>query len=163
MPDDLQIRENIRLQKRMWKVQPIIWSLMLLFVVAGFFGLFGGAGPLNKTTAQGPSFRVEYQRFPTKSIPSTVTVEVDPEAISNGEAKLWLTSEYINHMVLTHVYPLPSKTEARDGGTLFTFSATDGQKATVLLVFEPTTSGPATSAYRVEGGGAVEVSHFIYP
>jgi|SRR5690625_4862947 len=163
MPEELQVRENIPFQRRIWKVQPIIWCLMLLFVGLGFFGAFGGSGPLNQTTIRESLIEIEFERFPVKTIPSTVDVKIDSEAVSDGKIDLWLSNDYLTRMVLRHLYPEPEKSESQDGGTLFTFSVTPGERATISLVFDPHGSGRISTDYRIEGIGSVEISHLVYP
>ncbi len=161
MADDLQIRENTRFQKRVWRVQPVIWCLMLLFVAIGFFGTFGGAGPLNKTSVSERHVKIEFERFPIKTIPTVVTVQID--SAFADEVDLWLNDDYLARMVLKHLYPNPERSRTRDGGTSFTFSVTAGQPATLSLVFEPQSSGRATSDYRIRGAATVKISHLVYP
>lgn len=163
MPEELQVRQNIRFQERVWKVQPIIWCLMLLFVGLGFFGFFGGAGPLNKTTVHQPFIEIEFERFPVKTIPSVVNLKIDSEAIFDGKINLWLSNDYLTGMLLKFLYPEPEKAEARDGGSTFTFSVNPEETATISLVFEPQSSGRIATEYRIEEVGGVQISQFVYP
>ncbi len=134
---------------------------MLLFVVVGFFGTFGGAGPANQTSVTSPPIKIEFERFPIKTLPTVATVEID--TVSDDKIDLWLDDDYLSQMVLQYFYPDPEKSESRDGGTLFTLSVTEGHTATLSLVFAPAKSGRATTDYRIEGVGTVTISHLVYP
>src|SRR5690625_2230435 len=136
---------------------------MLLFVGLGFFGFFGGAGPLNKTTVHQPFIEIEFERFPVKTIPSVVNVKIDSEAISDDKIDLWLSNDYLTGMLLKFLYPEPEKSETRDGGSVFTFSVNPEETATISFIFEPHGSGRISTEYRIEEISSVKVSHLVYP
>jgi len=159
MPDPkLRIDEDIPFQRKVWKFQRIVWGAMLLVVVAGFFGAFGGGGPLNQTTVRTRTIIVDYERFPAKAAASQVRIVAKP----SPSPSLWLSNSYLEQMHLEKILPEPRSAENVDGGILFHFERAEGETV-IQLTLRPLKAGSARTRFHVGEAGAVEIKQFVYP
>ena len=130
-PGDLEIKQDLRFQRRMWALQRIGWAVMALIVLVGLVGVFG-AGPLSSATAgkeEAPLFVEEYERFARFMLPTTLRVRLDP--MGQGEAHLWLDRGYLESVRPQTVTPEPDSVEAGPDGFTYVFKVNDPNRPTV--------------------------------
>ncbi len=76
---DLEMRQDLEFQRRMWVVQRVGWVMMALAALAALLGLFGGAGASSGATAgsrEAPLSIEEYERFLRVGKPAALRVHV---------------------------------------------------------------------------------------
>lgn len=134
---------------------------MAAFVAAGFFGAFGGAGPLNHTAAHAPSFSIQYERFPAKLTPHQVRLTLHPGDAA-ASTTLSIENKYLERMHLEKVNPTPSEVVAREGEMLLHFAPGRGEQI-LVLTFRPIRAGKARSSFRLGGGAELIITQFVYP
>ncbi len=160
----LEVGQDLRFQQRQWAAQRWAWVALVGVVVAAVLGLFGN-GPLSDTAAAAPdgSLRVEYGRFLRCNAPATLTVTFGPTAARDGAVRLLVDADYLRTLRLTRTTPRAEAEQAGPDAVALVFRASPGGPGAVTLEVEPDAPGPASGRFRVDGGPAVEVGHFVYP
>jgi hypothetical protein len=161
---DLEIKQYLRFQRRMWALQRIGWAVLTLVVLAGLLGLLG-AGPLSSATAGekgAPLFVEEYERFARFMLPTTLRVRLDP--MGRVEARLWLDRGYLESARPQTVTPEPDSVVAGSDGFTYVFEVDDPSRPTVVTFdLQPETIGRLEGRVGLGGGERVEFDQFVYP
>lgn len=163
--DGLQIDEDMKFQRRQWKAERIGWVCMTLFLAAAVMGLFG-QGPLSDALAgnDGDPVSVHYDRFPRHGSQASLKIVLGPGAARDGEARVWLSRQYLDAHRLDQVIPEPERVEAAPDRYTYVFKVADAAKETsAVFQLEPDGYGRTTARVGLEGGPAVDVRQFIYP
>lgn len=148
-----------------WRLQQLGWAVMALIVVLALLGVFS-TGPLSwsGTTAADGTVEVQYQRFVRNGGDNTLSLRVAASAVENGEARVWLSNEYVSNVELTQIVPEPRSQRAEAGGVLLIFEVAGG--ATELEA-KITATGDAIGFQRpqvaVAGRELVEFWQLYYP
>ena len=162
---DLQLDEDLRFQRRNWRIERIAWAVLASIIVAAALGLFGN-GPVGSrkvTTADG-TLSLEYQRFWRLQSPMTLNVEVRPATAESTRATIYLTRSYIDAMDISRITPQPERVEAQAVELAYVFAlAEPGLPFTATFRVEPARPWTISGTVRTEGGGESTFTHFIYP
>lgn len=158
-----QIAEDPQFQRLIWRLQPIGWSIMLLIVIAGLLGAFGGLGPLNETRVSIEGMRITYERFPPFGGETHVRISIDTSGIEGDSVRLSLETEYIERMQIQRMDPPPMRTEAREGAMVYEMAAGGSGGTVLLLTLRPRKIGVTAGRFEVQGAGGAELKHFVYP
>jgi hypothetical protein len=162
---DLEIDQDLRFQKRQWKVQRIAWVVGLLVLAAAVAGLFG-SGPLSDGTAgeEGGPLWAEYQRFERNQGQSDLKVFLGPGAASGGEGRVWLGRDYLESIQIESVTPHPLRVEAGPDRYTYVFPVTHPQQGTaVVFRFRPAALGRQQGRLGLPGGTELKFGRFVYP
>jgi hypothetical protein len=165
---DLEINENMTYQRRDWVAQRVGWVVMAAIVIAGFLGLFGGAGLMSSATAgsqEAPIAVEEYHRFVRYGEPTTLRVHLDAQAGTGGEVRMWLNRKYLESIQLQSVTPQPDREVAGPERVIYVFDvATDPEEPTAITFnFQPDKIGPLKAEVGIEGGMSLSFGQFVYP
>lgn len=130
---DLDLREDLGLQRRIWIVERIAWVLMGGVLVFALFGGFGD-GLLSDARARAPggTFELAYERLTRHEVPTRLTFRLAPEELAGGRARLWLSNAYLRHHRIASVEPSLESVEAAAERTYFTFRVADASRPIVL-------------------------------
>jgi hypothetical protein len=160
---DLEIRQHERFQQREWRVQRVGWALMTLLVLAALLGFFG-PGPFSWSSARGPAglLEVDYQRVTHLEADDSLSVIIDPRAVTGNSVALVVDPEWVAAMDINSVTPQPDSETATPEGLELTIATTPGAHTTVTFTYRPTRIG------RVDGGMALDgdrvaVSQLVLP
>jgi hypothetical protein len=162
---DLELDEDLRFQKRQWKVQRVAWVVWLVVLAAAVAGLFG-SGPLSNGTAgeEGGPLWAEYHRFERYQGPSDLKVFFGPGAASGGEGRVWLARDYLESIELEAVTPTPLRVEAGADRHTYVFPVSDPQQGTsVVFRFRPEALGRHEARIGLPGGQELKFGRFVYP
>jgi hypothetical protein len=166
---DLDVDQDLELQRHMWAVQRVGWVVMAAAVLAAVLGLFGGAGPLSKTSVGDPDAPLsieEYERFSRFGMPTTLRVHLDPARESGGEVRLSVSREYLESVQIQSVTPQPRSVAAGPDWLTYVFDVTSGpgQPTAVTFNLQPDRVGLLEGRVRLEGPrGELEFGQFVYP
>jgi hypothetical protein len=133
---------------------------MALIVLAALLGLFGN-GPLSYATAEGGALHVEYDRFLRHQAPQQLRLRV--ETAEGDRVRVWLSSDYLEHIQIEHIEPRPQRVEVGPDGQTFTFLVADEEPAAIVLHFVPERVGRLTARVRLAGKEALTFHQFVYP
>jgi hypothetical protein len=158
---DLQLDEDLRLQRREWRVQKVSWFLLYGLLIAIAFGLLGH-GSLSTRQVQGPagSASLQFDRFMTVKSVNRLTLTLPP---ASGEVRAVLDAKYLQDVEIREITPEPEKSVLESEGTAYIFSA-DSQKPTrVQISFEPRKIGLLEGWIAVAGESRLNFKQFVYP
>lgn len=162
---DLEVDEDMRFQRRSWRVQRVGRAFVFLLVLAALAGFFGGGG-VARTEAHSAdgALAVEYRRFARNHSDAELTVRVQPAGAAGDPVRVWLSRPLLRAVEVERVTPEPVRSTA--GGERVTFEfATAAGGGPVEIVFHGRTREPGVARGRVgvEGGGEVDVRPFVFP
>lgn len=168
MPDrvgDLEIEQDLRFEKKDWAAQLIGRVVIGLLIVGALLGFFG-AGPLSLTEVHDETgnLAVVYEHFGRRGATTDLTATIAPESFSNGQAKLWVSSDYLAKLQLDKVTPTPDQVSALDEGFTYTFLASEpDEELTVTFNFTIASMGPESGEIAVDPQQPIELNHFFTP
>jgi len=158
---DYPIREDMRFQKMLWKLERAGWIGLSLLVVITLLGVFG-TGPLSQTDAQTPGgdLQIQYERFERNGAASQLQVK----ARAGADGQVWLAIEgaLLERFTVESIHPHPSNAEAYGNGMRLQFLPDAQGWVTAYLTLRPDGIGPARSTARLNGQ-SVTINQFIYP
>jgi hypothetical protein len=159
--DGLQIDDDLRFQRRTWRIQRIGWIAFALLVLAGLLGVFG-SGPLSRAEATGEGVRIEYDRFARLQSSATLRITIDPAAVRDGAIRLVLAGDYIHNAQIQYS-TLPVHGIASDGIVLGAEVGGGALSliAAVHLTFER--AGAMRARIGLVGRRPAELTHWVYP
>ena len=159
------IDEDVRFQKRQWLAERIGWTAMALILIGAAAGLFGGAGPLSRSTAASAdgAVGVEYARFARHHAPTTLDVNLAPVPAA-GQIRIRVSKEYLDAMEVRSILPHPVTSALADKQYVFVFDRpTQAGAARVRLQLEPARPGPTSGWIAVNDGAPILFRQFVYP
>ncbi len=162
---ELQITEDVGAQRRAWRMQGWGQLAVLLFVVAGAFGVFGG-GLLGDGTASDPTGRVrlQYARFARLESPAALRFVIAPELVHQGEITLWIEAPYMHANAVQNVSPRPAREETAGERIVYHFAASEaGAPVAVVFRLKPQSVGRRSGRAGVSDGAEVSFADFVYP
>lgn len=159
---DLEIDEHIGFQRRSWRVQWIAQTGIVLIVLAGLIGFFGGGGVANATAEVG-SVRVEYPRFMRAHVPVEIRVFLADDARDPGATSITIDAAFFDAFTIEQVSPKPEKETLGAGGIVFEFARSAGAHGPIIWQVKSTQTGLRSAAITVEGEPTVLARPFIYP
>jgi len=167
-PDDVHLDEprDQALMRREWTVQRIGWVTMLLLVIAAFFGLLGppGLASTATVTSAGGTIAVEYPRVDRHHSPSTLVIEIAPDAVENGEVRLWISRDAIDTLTVDFFIPEPESVQVEPDRVVYTFTAdAAGQPIRITLKYEHDSFWRQEIDLGLVDGDAVSFSPFVLP
>lgn len=155
------VEEDMRFQRRFWRVQRIGWAFMALVLIAAALGVFS-EGPLSWTHAQGDQVTVEYQRVYRNGAPSELVLSFSPGF--DGERTVILPHSLLQKVTLETITPTPERSETQADGLHLTFAVPDaGPESRIYLQVRPNGLGPLRGDIRSAEGGAARLRSFILP
>jgi hypothetical protein len=156
----LELEDDPRFRRRMWRVQRIGWILMQLIVLAGLAGLLG-AGPLSWAIAEDPAgLRVEHARFVRADAPQAMRVRLPSSAPSTGTYRLAVSREFVNRVQIDSVVPSPVATEGFPDRIVYVFA---GGAPMATFHFTPRSMGLIRAEVSSPVGGRVSLRLLVYP
>ncbi len=157
----LEITEDMRLQRRTWRVERLGWVGMLLLVNAALLGLFS-IGPLSTRTVESAdgAIRVHYDRFLRNGAGTTIRVElIAPFPLVDLPVRI--SRDLVARLKIEGVQPQPHAAESGPGGVTWHLRNA-GANADVHVWAIPETIGPLNREISI-GERRVPVSFFVYP
>lgn len=162
---DLEIAEDMRFERRDWKVQHVAWVVMLLLIIAALMGLLGPS-PLTRWTAGeiGGPIVVQYYRFERLERPTELKVTLARPSGAAGEAKIWLNRAYAEGIEIEQITPEPTIMQAQDDRLVFSFALGEGARpAAIVFHFQHNNIGGVKGRMGLVGGAEVEFRQLVYP
>lgn len=161
--DAVEASEDLKFQERWWKFERAIWVFFLLVLIADALGAFG-RGWLAKAQLKDPAsgMNVKYERVERAGTPSTMQISLQPEAVQNGQAQLFVSDSLLQDLGAQRIVPQPEKSVVGGGGVTYTFPASGGA-AELQIALEPKSPGVHRFRMQVAGRQAVEARVVVMP
>jgi hypothetical protein len=149
----------------MWKTQRIGWAVMLLILMATFFGVFGG-GPLSRVSATDPSgaLTVEYQRITRHLAPGELLISARTMAPDADTLRVWMDLQLSESLNPVDVTPQPARVETSADRVTYTFLVSKGaNRAEILFEIAPRKTWLRRGRLGLTNGGVLQLTQFIWP
>lgn len=152
------VKEHMRFQRRMWVVERVGWTVLVLIAALGLAGLFG-SGFLSRGKVEGNGLSVTYERFERATRLSEFSFRFGP---GQGERTLYLNSAFQKSYEITRIQPEPVRSEADGDGLSLTF-AIPSSGGTVILRAHAHSYGISRLETRADDASPLTFSVMIYP
>ena len=107
---------------------------------------------------------VEYDRFVRDESPTSLVVHLGPNAAPGGEARVWVSRDYLEAVQLDSVVPAPERVEAGADRHTYVFRLSDPSRPTAAVFrFHMERAGRRTLGVGLAGGPEVRCGQFAYP
>ncbi|HWV47055.1 MAG TPA: hypothetical protein VN039_13710 [Nitrospira sp.] len=162
---DLEISQDLDLQRTTWTLQRIGWGGMALIILAALSGVFG-SGPLARTevTDDPHTVRLLYDRFGRYEDSLVLQLVLAPETIKTNRVTVEVDRAYWTSHAVEHITPEPLVSSIGIDGFLYTFEA-DARSAPAVIVFHlrPKYVGALDGRIRVNDSGPLRFHQFMFP
>lgn len=161
---EFELHEDLRHQRREWRVERVGWALMALLLIAALLGLLG-YGPLSHTRARSDDGRltVAYDRFQRSSALSRYEIEAAPSLVAGDRLRLQFDRHLIDALEIEAVEPQPESVSAGERRTTYEFAAEPGgQPQRIVIYYRPSTFGRLSGGVTA-GGAALALDQLVYP
>lgn len=152
-------REDLGLQRWIWRCERLGWVLLGLFVALALAGLFASGGPwvtASRVSDDG-QLRVEYERYQRRGAPATLTLELAP-----GLSTVGLDERLVADWTVEALYPQPLRMTSANG-VLWLELASGSGPSRLHLALRPDALGKIDWRILRPGQPALALSAFIYP
>jgi hypothetical protein len=160
---ELEIDQDLRFQRRSWVVQRVGWVVMAALIALAAAGLLG-SGPLSHQKADGPSLRVEYERFARYQTSQGLKIHVAPGVTPGPEARVWVGRDFLDGAKIETIVPPPARVESADDRLVYVFSLSrHGGPLTVSFMLQSEHIGSVAGRVGIDGGETANFRQFVYP
>lgn len=158
---DYPLREDMHLQRRLWRMQRVGWWLLGVFMLLSLLGVFS-SGVLSKTRLQNASgdVAVEYERFERRGARSRLILQVQADG---KETVLELDGNFLDSFDIESIHPQPETSVSHGNGIRWHFAPGVDGWTTVHVTLTPEGLGRARTTLSVPGKEPVRITQFIYP
>lgn len=159
MPIEERLDAQLKFHRIEWRIQHIGWLVVAIFLALAFAGLFGG-GPLSRAHAEGPTGRVDYERFVRDGSPTQIVIT--PTGGLHGISRIAITAKYFEAVRIEAVTPDPTAVRIDGDRLVYEFSAlTPG--ASVSFYIDPQRLWRHTAEVTIDAGTALQIWQLTYP
>lgn len=165
---NLEINQDLDVQRKIWTVQRIGWGGMALIILAALAGLFG-SGPLARTEATNAqqSFWLLYDRFGRYEGESVLQLVLTPETIKTNRVTVEIDRTYWTCHAIEQIAPEPIVSSTGSEGFLYTFNIETIDRSTtpaiIIVRLRPECVGALKGHIRVDDQSLVTFQQFIFP
>lgn len=163
--EDIEAGCDPAFEQRWWRIQGIIWIILVLLLIAGVAGGFGH-GPLSEATVHPPGscLHVYYDRLARRETPSFLKLQLDKKALASGKIRIHLNRALLDRMQLKQIVPAPLAEVPLADGARFTFQTDPTSDAAILTFTEnPSEPGFVDGEITIEGEAPVRFRQFVFP
>lgn len=159
MPIEEKLDAQLKFHRTEWRIQRIGWAGVAIFLALAFAGLFGG-GPLSRAHADGPTGRVDYERFVRNGSPTQIIVT--PSGSAQGISRIAITAKFFEAVRIEHVTPEPTSVRIDGARLVYEFAAvTPG--ASVSFHIDPQRLWRHTAEVTIDAGAPLQIWQLTYP
>lgn len=162
--ESLDVSENLTMQRRMWRLQPITRWLMLLVVILTMLGFFGGAGPYNSRTAANSTVSVDYDHSIRRIADAALTIQLN--GLSGSSTQLLVDQKYMSNFQVQHITPEPNQVAGNGSVLTYTFNVPPGAHQLSIdfsLRTNPLVVGSINGQIGPDRDHFVTIRQFVYP
>ncbi|HEX5545172.1 MAG TPA: hypothetical protein VFX10_06700 [Nitrospira sp.] len=162
---DLEINQNLDVQRATWTFQRIGWTGMAVIVLAALAGVFGN-GPLAHTevTADPHTVRLFYDRFGRYEGELVLQLWLGPETTTTNRVTVEIDRTYWASHAVEQISPEPLTSSIGDDGFRYTFETnTPSTPAVIVFRLRPKYLGALEGRIRVNDVGLLQFHQFMFP
>ena len=159
----IAVGEDLAFQRRWWRFERALWVFFAFLIFCDLIGLFGRGYMANaERHAKDQSVYMTYERIERSGTPSTMTFHFGPEALRNGQVRLFVSQSVVKSLGAQRISPEPASSVIGNGGVTYTFPATD-ESGIVEISLKPTFSGVHHFSVGVPGSEYLNASVLVFP
>jgi hypothetical protein len=158
----LDIDEDFEFQKASWRVQRAGEVLIILFVLAGLAGLFGG-GAFAKKTERFGNAEVEYSRFIRANAPVDIKITLAPSAGGTEPVSVTFDAAFFEGFKVEDISPKPRVESLGKGVVIYEFARTEHEHVPIIVRVKATKMGSASATITVGTDPPVTIKAFVFP
>lgn len=161
---ELEIDEDLKLERRTWVIQRISWIIMFLILIAALLG-FTGRGGLEginkmKATSALQSMEIEYERYLRNEVSSEMKVNL--RNVNSSNPSIFFSKEFYENIRVEQIVPEPEMVQVGPTGITYTFQA-NHPESHIMLYIKPMHIGSLNITARGPNNDALRFSLFVYP
>lgn len=153
----LEIDESIDLHILAWRIQPVAWFIIILFIVTGALGLYG-TGWLSKVSFTRNEVTVNYERYFRNG--AEMKIKID-DWNKFDQTELIFSRDYLTHFSIGSIVPEPDEVAISGGDVHYFFKGSPGTR-TISFFVVPQEAGKISGQLTVNQS-VFHLSHIIYP
>jgi hypothetical protein len=156
------VKEDLDLQRKIWRFERVGWYLLLAVVVLTLCGLFS-RGLLSSTQAvsSAQNLTVDYERFHRNG--SMDSMVIHAKGLQGRPITLLLNTAMMDGFSVESMQPLPIKSLGSRDGIRLTLETDKQGEASLYITWRSDGIGIFKSLVGIDGGDQVSFSQFIYP
>lgn len=162
---DLEINQNLHVQRQTWLLQRIGWGGMALIVLAALSGVFG-SGPLarTETTDDQQTFRLLYDRFGRYEGELVLQLVLSPEATETDRVTVEIDRPYWTSHAVEQIIPEPLISSIGINGFRYTFEIhSPSIPAVIVFRLRPKYLGALDGRILINDVGPLRFNQFMFP
>ena len=163
--DGLEAKEDLTFQERSWRWEMAGQIAVVLLILAGLAGLFGG-GPLSeqRLTAASGGLRADYPRWVRNHSAFNLQLQVAPRAVKNGRVEIWIGQSLLQALQIESVSPEPEAVELGQDRLIYRFRVADpGELAPIVFHAKANGVGSRQGRLGLLAGETLQLRTFIHP
>jgi hypothetical protein len=158
MPIEEKLDRQLKFHRIEWRIQRIGWIVVAMLLVLALAGLFGN-GPLSHAHADGPTGRIDYERFVRNGSPAQLVVT--PSG-SRGVSRIEITAAYLEAVRIERITPEPTAVRMQGERLLYEFDAV-APGAAISFHIDPQQLWRHTAEVTIDGGAPLRIWQLTYP
>ncbi len=160
---DLEIDEHLPFQHRSWRVQKFGRFVVVLFVLAGIAGLFGGGGPFAKKHVHSGPVQLIHPRFLRTQAPAAFEIRVERLPAGSNPLVVSLGGSFVRDFQIAGISPEPRTQSLGNETLVYEFARTDAHPPPIVFWIEPASAGPKSFSLAVLDQPPIQVDSFVFP
>ncbi|HEX6962716.1 MAG TPA: hypothetical protein VF175_12665 [Lacipirellula sp.] len=161
----LDLDQDLRFQRREWRLQRVGWFLWIALIAAGLAGAVG-PGPISSqrlSTSDG-RLAVEYERFVHRHYPTELRLSIEPEDEQDKSLRVRISQTLLDRIKIARIHPEPVLSELTADGVWFEFGRQPGaERVTVVWHIEHDKIGRGAGQLQLAGSQPLSIPFFVYP
>lgn len=166
---DLDLEEDLTLQRREWRWQRVGWVVLFGIVGAALLGVFGD-GPLSYAQAVSgvngpagaPALSVDYQRFTRVGSSTRIAIRLAGPPPEKGDLELEVERRFYDHAQIERITPEPDRVVLGSKKVALVFASGKLRpESGVVLDYQPTVAGLHALRFGF-ADSVVEMTQFTY-
>ncbi|MEX2573954.1 MAG: hypothetical protein WD317_06635 [Balneolaceae bacterium] len=133
--DIFLLEEKYPFARREKRVQKVFIAVMLLFLIAGFLGLFSN-GILSNRISAGSGYDIEYQKFVRIQTPDRLFIHLKN---SDSSTDISVNREYLKNVRIEQVIPRPESVRSKNNQMVYTLNT--AQTGLIIIYIKPLRAG----------------------
>jgi hypothetical protein len=163
--DNIQSGADPRFEAGWSRLERAMWTVLVLFVLAGLAGLFG-KGLFSARWRASPSadLRVHFERFLRHKVASSIQIEVSDGVPSPAPVNITISRHLADTLNLQRTGPKPDVEISSPDGVVLSYATVPPGGLHIELTQEPRTLGTVAGSIAVGGAAStIPLAQFVYP
>ena len=161
----LELDQDLRFQRREWRVQRVGWLLWAAFLASGLAGLVG-PGPFStqQTATSDGRLTVEFNRFVHRHHATQLKLNMQPGGEADESLRLHIAQPLLERIQISQIVPEPTAQEVSADGIWYEFAGKPGaENVQAIFHIEHDKIGSGTGLLKLADGQPLSAGFFVYP